>query len=204
MITPTGRTKQDVLSEFRKSELLSAARSVFARRGFHEATIDDIAREAGVAKGTVYLYFDSKQQIYLEALRFGIESLVAEMRMKATASGTCADKLRGLVAAKIEFFDAHRDFFQIFQSEFGQPGCDTSGLSLCKDLYFEQAKVIEKVLQEGVREGSVRKLNLRKTAFAIADLTRGIAIQRVLGWSKTRLADEIDFIFGLLWKGIAS
>ena len=204
MITSTGRTKQDVLSEFRKSELLSAARSVFARRGFRKATIDDIAREAGVAKGTVYLYFDSKQQIYLEALRFGIESLVAEMRMKATAAGTCADKLRGLVGAKIEFFDTHRDFFQIYQSEFGQPGCDTSGLALCKDLYFEQAKVIEKVLQEGVREGSIRKLNLRKTAFAIADLTRGIAIQRVLGWSKTRLADEIDFIFGLLWKGIAT
>jgi TetR/AcrR family fatty acid metabolism transcriptional regulator len=197
------RTKKDVIAEFRKSELLSAARAVFARRGFHEATIDDIAHEAGVAKGTVYLYFESKQQIYLEALRFGIESLNAEMNAKAQSAGGCADKLRQLVAAKIEFFDKHRDFFQIFHSEFGHAGTDAAGLTLCKDLYFEQAKVIERVLQEGIQEGSVRKVNLKKTALSIADLTRGIATQRMLGLSKTHLSDEIDFIFGLLWKGIA-
>src|SRR5580704_4240762 len=120
MITSTGRTKQDVLSEFRKSELLSAARTVFARRGFHEATIDDIAREAGVAKGTVYLYFESKHQIYLGALRDGIEMLNREMRAEAAAPTVVKDKLRKLIATKLLFFEEHRDFFQIFQSELGR------------------------------------------------------------------------------------
>src|ERR1043165_4940374 len=97
------RTKQDVLQEFRTSELLHAARVVFSKRGFHDATIDEIARQAGVAKGTVYLYFKSKEAIYLGALRDGISTLIAEMRSKAEGDGTAEEKMRNLLAAKIGF-----------------------------------------------------------------------------------------------------
>jgi len=65
-----------------------------------------------------------------------------------------------------------------------------------------QARIVEGVLQQGIREGTVAKINTRKASFAITDLTRGIAIQRVLGWSKTRLHEEVDFLFNLIWKGI--
>jgi TetR/AcrR family transcriptional regulator, fatty acid metabolism regulator protein len=194
------RTKRDVLQEFRKSELLSAARTVFSRKGFHDSTIDDIAAEAGVAKGTVYLYFKSKQEIYLGALRDGIEILIGEMRAVAVSDSPARDKLYNLITTKIAFFDKNRDFFQIVQSEFSRVG---TTLSDCKDLYFEQAQIIGNVLKDGITEGVIQKLDTRKTAFAIADLTRGITIQRMLGWSKTRLKDEIDFMFNLLWKGIA-
>jgi AcrR family transcriptional regulator len=194
------RTKKDVVQQFRKSELLAAARSIFSRRGFHEATIDEIAREAGVAKGTVYLYFKSKQEIYLAALRDGIEALNRQMRDQAAGDGSAHDRLRKLIATKIEFFDANSDFFQVLQSELGRV---EKTIGDCKDLYFEQARIIEGVLQDGIKEGIVQKLNTRKTAFAVADLTKGIVIQRILGWSKTRLSDEIEFTFTLLWKGIA-
>src|SRR5258706_3438705 len=111
------KTRKDVLQEFRTSELLSAARRVFSRKGFHDATIDDIAHEAGVAKGTVYLYFKSKQDIYLDALRDGVETLIQEMLAAVTGPGAAEAKLRQLIAVKLAFFDKHREFFQIFQSE---------------------------------------------------------------------------------------
>lgn len=194
------RTKKDVLQEFRKSELLSAARTVFSEKGFHAATIDDIARVAGVAKGTVYLYFKSKNEIYLGALRDGIELLNQEMRNEASVPGTAADRLRRLLTAKIAFFDKHCDFFQIVQSEFGRV---EKTMKECRDLYFEQARIIEKVLQDGIKEGALQHINTKKAAFAVTDLTRGIAIQRLLGWSRTRLSDEVEFIFSIVWKGIS-
>src|SRR5262245_47767167 len=194
------RTKKEVVQEFRKSELLRAARIVFSRKGFHDATIDDIAAEAGVAKGTVYLYFQSKNDIYLDALRDGIRMLNDQMRIQATAQGSVKDRLRNLIATKISFFDANRDFFQILQSELGRV---EAAISQCRDLYFEQAQIINGDLQDGVKEGVVQKLNTKKAAFAVADLTKGVVIQRVLGWSRTRLNEEIDFAFKLLWKGIA-
>jgi AcrR family transcriptional regulator len=194
------RTKRQIVSEFRTSELLAAARTVFSRKGFHDATIDDVASEAGVAKGTVYLYFKSKQDIYLGALRDGIEMLIQEMRNQAASASDAETKLRKLIATKISFFDKHRDFFRIFQSELGRL---EKTMAECKDLYFQQAQIIEVVLKQGVREGVVRNKNTRKAAFAVTDLTRGIAIQRVFGWSRTRLDDEVEFIMTLLWRGIA-
>ena len=193
------RTKKDVLQEFRKSELLSAARTVFSRKGFHEATIDDIAHDAGVAKGTVYLYFESKHEIYLAALRESVELLNEQMRAEAAVPGSASERLQRLLTAKIAFFDKHRDFFQIFQTELGRV---EKTMTECKDLYFEQARIVERVLQDGIKEGSVQDINTKKASFAITDLTRGIVIQRALGWSRTRLNDEVEFIFSVLWKGI--
>ena len=82
-----GRTKKDVLSEFRRSELLTAARAVFAKKGFHDASIEEIAEMAEVAKGTVYLYYKSKNELYMEALRFGLESLNKELNARAGRPG---------------------------------------------------------------------------------------------------------------------
>lgn len=196
----TTKTRKDVLQEFRKSELLAAARVVFSKKGFHEATIDDIAREAGVAKGTVYLYFKSKQDIYLDALRDGISHLNSRMRQEAAGDEPASAKLRRLLATKIAFFDENSEFFQILQSELGRGG--NACIADCEDLYFEQSRIIEGILQQGIREGTMRKMNTKKASFAITDLTRGIAIQRILGWSKTRLNEEVEFMFNLILKGV--
>src|SRR5215510_824581 len=99
-----GRTKKDVLSEFRRTELLTAARAVFGKKGFHDACIDEIADMAEVAKGTVYLYYKSKKDLYMEALKFGVESLNKELKARAEAAGTCLDTLRVLAETKISFF----------------------------------------------------------------------------------------------------
>ena len=73
------RTKKDVVTEFRTVGILEAARKVFAMKGFNEATVDDIADAAGVAKGTVYLYYRSKRDVYLAALKFGIQQMYAAL-----------------------------------------------------------------------------------------------------------------------------
>src|SRR6187397_2383189 len=118
-----GRTKKDVLSEFRKSELLNAARAVFGKKGFHDASIEEIAEMAEVAKGTVYLYYKSKNDLYLEALKFGLESLNRELTAKADRAGSCLATLRVLIETKIAFFEENRDFFRIYYSELGKlPG----------------------------------------------------------------------------------
>src|SRR5215475_10801701 len=96
-----GRTRKDVVSEFRRTELLTAARTVFSKKGFHDATIDDIAETAEVAKGTVYLYYKSKKEIYLEALRFGIESLNRKLNARVGGPGSCLEKLRLLTTTKM-------------------------------------------------------------------------------------------------------
>ena len=198
-----GRTRKDVLSEFRRSELLTAARAVFGKKGFHEASIEEIAEMAEVAKGTVYLYYKSKKDLYMEAVRFGVELLNRELKAQSEQPGACLERLRLLTETKILFFEENRDFFRIYYSELGKLPGHPAAIAMARDLYMEQAKVFERVLREGIRQKEVRNLDVEKMAFAIADLTRGIATQRLLGMSKTSLAHDVEFIVSVIGKGIA-
>jgi len=204
-MTTTVRTKKDVITEFRTTGILEAARKVFAKKGFSNATVDDIASAAGVAKGTIYLYYESKRDIYFAALKFGIEQMYSVLEEQLKTVSTPEDKLRTLIGVKLAYFDDNRDFFKIYYSELGNicihPGTIDSDL---KALYLEQAKVVESILKEGARKRVLRAVRTEQTAFAISDVIRGVVTQRVLGWSKSKISQDVEFIFDLIWKGIAA
>ena len=83
-----GRTRKDVVTEFREAEILQAARQVFAREGFADASMEEIAQVAGLAKGTLYLYYDSKRELYRAALRAGLVELCDTLQRAIGKAGT--------------------------------------------------------------------------------------------------------------------
>ena len=200
-----GKTKQDVVTEFRTTEILEAARRVFAERGFHDATVDEIAETAGVAKGTVYLYYHSKKDVYWAALQHGVAALYDELKNQMDAAGTVEDKIHAFIATKIHFFEQHRDFFRIYYSEFGNAFAHPAQIhEEFREAYTRQIKLLEEVLQEGIKHKSLRNVRRNGAAAAISDVTRGIITQRLMGWSKGNVNEEIDFILDLIWKGIGN
>ena len=205
-MTTVIKTKKDVVAEFRTTGILEAARKVFAERGFHEATVDDIAEAAGVAKGTVYLYYQSKRDVYFAALKFGISQMYALLLQETKKVSTPEEKLKALIAAKLAYFDENRDFFKIYYSELGNiPSTHPGGIDTeFKTLYQEQARLVEAILKEGARKKAVRNLRTEQAAFAISDIIRGVVTHRILGWSKSKLHQDVDFIFDMVWKGIAA
>jgi AcrR family transcriptional regulator len=78
------RSREDALAHFRRTTLIDAAHRVFGTSGFERATMDAIAQEADVAKGTIYLYYPSKRAIYDAAFDAGMADLE---RLTAIASG---------------------------------------------------------------------------------------------------------------------
>jgi len=71
--TSRAATRSAVLRDERRGQLVAAAREVFGEKGYHDATVDDITRAAGVAKGTFYLYFEEKREIYYELVRMFLQ-----------------------------------------------------------------------------------------------------------------------------------
>jgi AcrR family transcriptional regulator len=198
------KTKKDVVTEFRTAGILEAARRVFATKGFNDATVDDVANAAGVAKGTVYLYYKSKRDIYFAALKFGIEQMYSTLDEQLKAHSSTEGKLRTLIAGKLAYCDENRDFFKIYYSEIGNLSIHPANVPELKALYFDKAKVIESILKEGVRKKVLRNIRTEQAAYAIVDIIRGVVIQRVLGSTKSKLSQDVDFIFDLVWKGIAA
>src|SRR5262245_25077034 len=150
------KTKHQVVTEFRCSEILVAARKVFAEKGFADATVDDIADAAGLAKGTLYLYFPSKRELYLGALKTGITELVERSRSGMAAASGIREKLRVFVRTRLEGVEQNRDFFKIYHSEFGNIAHPAAGSEWFLNLYLEQLKMLEGTLAEAVAAGEIR------------------------------------------------
>lgn len=196
-------SKKQLVTEFRTSGILQAARRVFGEKGYERATIDDIAREAGVAKGTVYLYYRSKRDVYWEALREGILELHDDTVRRLRGAHTLEEKVRAFIRSKLEYFDAHKDFFKLYQPEFRKAVVqDTTFQKQVDAAYLEQVRLLELAIRQAVRQRAVRAVPPRAAAFAVFDITWGLITQRLRGWSDTTLDQDVAFAVDLLWKGM--
>ncbi len=197
------RTKKDVVTEFRTAEILQAANRVFAEQGYEEATIAEIAGVAGVAKGTVYLYYRSKEEVYWAAVRQAFADLHGQTQACLAASGPIDQKVRTFLSVKLRYFEQHRDFFRIYYSEVGRSLQRHGQFQRQMDeVYLEQIRSLEAVLQQAVRQRAIRPVRADAAAFAIFDIARGVITQRLRGWSRATLDEDIAFAFDLAWKGI--
>jgi AcrR family transcriptional regulator len=200
-----GKTKKDVLQEFRTTEILDAARVVFSRKGFEGATIDAIALEAGVAKGTVYLYFESKRDLFLAALREGVLALHAEVTAQMRSAATCEAKLYAFIAGRFHYFSCNREFFRIYYTEFSRliaGAANTQPEFL--DLYEQQAALLEAVLADGIGTGQLRPFDVPKTARLIYDLIRAALAQHILHGAGEAPEASIQTLYDFVWKGIGT
>src|SRR5438132_871704 len=111
-------TRREEASEVRRLEIMRAARKVFAQKGYAETVVEDIAAEAGIAKGTLYLYFPSKEQVYLAALLEDARKLNRLTRDSMVVAPAWKDKLRAYMEVKLAYFETHQDFVRIYMTEF--------------------------------------------------------------------------------------
>ena len=102
----------------RRQEILDAARREFFERGFHTPTVDDVATRAEVSKGTIYLYFKSKEEILAHLLLEGLDLLVEQMEAvcnpEASAAPECT--VRQLASAYLQFCQANPNYFRLIMA----------------------------------------------------------------------------------------
>jgi AcrR family transcriptional regulator len=199
-----GKTKKEVVSEFRCLAITEAARTVFDAKGFNNATMDDIAEAAGVAKGTVYLYFPSKREIFLETFRQGTLALQEEVARNMAAEDDTEAKIRAFIRTRLDYSERNRGFIRIYYTEFNNMLTHPAPVRQeFQDLYDRQAHALARVIEEGIERKQVRRMNPLAAARFIYDSTRGFIAQRLLGWSQSSVDEDANFIFDMIWKGIA-
>src|SRR5262252_5118855 len=191
-----GKTKKEVVSEFRCLAITEAARTVFAAKGFNNATMDDIAEAAGVAKGTVYLYFPSKREIFLETFRQGTLALQEEVARNMAAEDNTEGKIRAFIRTRLDYSERNRGFIRIYYTEFNNMLIHPAPVRPeFQDLYDRQAHALARVIEEGIERKQVRRMNPLAAARFIYDSTRGFIAQRLLGWSQSSVDEDANFIF---------
>ncbi len=204
MSDPDVRTKHEVVTEFRCSEIVRAARKVFSRKDFRDATVDEIAEVAGLAKGTVYQYFPSKQEIFLAALRLGIHELIELTRGRMEQADGIQAKLKAFVCTRLEYLEENRDFFNAYHAWFGTITHPASLNAELRELYQAQLEYLGEMLRQAAGRGELETASVDTAASAIYEATRGLMLRRVLGWSKSTVDEDIEALTAILWKGIGA
>jgi len=201
-MTIPAKTRHDVLSEFRCSQILTAASKVFAEKGYGEATMDEIAEVAGVAKGTLYSYFPSKRDVYVAELSRGAAELLELTRKVVDSPGDLRSKVQMFIRTRIEYLDSHLEFFKIYQAEFGKMTHPAWVSERFREAYAQQLQLLEQMLEEAIQRGEIRAVPPDVVASGIYEMTRGLLLRRILTGTQRPAAAEAESIGELLWRGM--
>jgi len=183
--------------------ILEAAVKVFAEQGFFQSTISQIAKVAGVADGTIYLYFKNKEDILVQIFAFKTKQVFEGFREEVDRVSDPVEKLRNLVRRHLEEFQKDRHMAVVYQSETHQTSRRAEEqIREMSKLYLD---LISEIVEHGQEDGCIRK-----------DLYLGLVRRFIIGavdevintWlhsdSKYDLTSMADPLVDLFIQGIGS
>ncbi|MFO7742086.1 MAG: TetR/AcrR family transcriptional regulator [Anaerolineae bacterium] len=163
------RARREREKRERRRSILQAAREMFFENGFHHATVDSVAERAEVSKGTVYLYFASKEALLAHLLLEGLEELVSELEHACvTATDLPADQqLKTLALAYLDFFDRDPRYFPFLMAMDRGRFQEAVPPELYEEILeasLEGLTLAVRVVERGVRDGVFACVDAEKAA----------------------------------------
>lgn len=154
----------------KEERILEAAQKLFSRFGPRKTSIDEIAQQAGLGKGTIYLYFRSKDELHAAIVRRIGESLLRSMEEAKAAGRSPAEKLRLLVAARLRFIEEHIEIHELTPEviqEFEENERSPLLGPIIREMSQTQIKMIYDLIAEGIQAGNFVADDPQTTAVAL-------------------------------------
>ena len=180
----------------RAARILDSARRAFAENPFDEVLMEDVARQAGVGKGTIYRYFPDKESLYFAVIFQGIEELKEQIRSVLTIQSQLERKIRELIGTLVAFFQQNRFFFRLMNLEDGKVGGESRPNR--QQWHRERADLIDAiaaVLEYGRDTGALDIVYPRTEAQILLGMVRSVLRHNEEGLAVQQMADEIARIF---------
>jgi TetR/AcrR family fatty acid metabolism transcriptional regulator len=139
----------------KRKRILAAAVRTFGRRGFHEARIAEIASAAGVAEGTVYLYFRNKEDLLGQVFDETMDDVLPQGRAIRSSDAPIAERLRSILGLHVSLLASDRDLASVFQIELRRSARLVERFSRSK--LVEYFRILEGLLRDGIASGELRE-----------------------------------------------
>ncbi len=184
-----------------RQRILREAASEFARLGFEQANINLIADHAGIGRGTLYLYFTSKREVFIAMLQAIAERQLAAARAALSQGKTLQDHLQSLFLAFIRLATEDADGFHVYMSALY--GVNRAFQQEALGLLREYVTLIRETLADTLPPHARGRVDLEAAALLILSATESLVLSgRVLGYSERRLAAMAPVIARLLLPGL--
>ena len=182
-------------------QIIDAAIRVFARDGYYNSRVSDIAREAGMASGTIYLYFRTKDDILITLFRERMAQWLADLRKAIAVEPDAVAKLRRIVTLHFAMLEEHPDLAEVVQVELRQGQKFLRGAAAQEiTSYFA---LIGSILEEGIAVGQIRRdLPVKVATKMLFGAMDQMATSWVLGKRGYRLTDTAEAVADIFLNGL--
>lgn len=189
------------MREATRRRIIREAAEEFARLGFDQANINVIAEQAGIGKGTIYLYFENKRELFLSMLRSIAQEQLAIVRSTLAAEGTIHQRLERLFLAFAHLAEEESDSFNVYMSTLY--GVNRAFKSEATMLLRDYVAVIALMLEQSQTRNEIRCHNIEATALMVLSLTESYVLSAtVMGQSKQLIAQQAKHVADLILSGI--
>jgi len=193
--------------ESKKIEIITAAIKTFARQGYKNTKMADVAVAANIGKGTLYEYFSSKEDMFRFAFTHFMESMENSMALSMFKQTDPVEKLRSLGKAWSDILKAHEpgiiDIMMDFWAEAIRKK-DDDGMKLInlEKIYEDYRKIVKSILDDGVRMGTFKKIDTLLTAAIFISTFDGLIVQWIMDKSAFDVHEALLNATDILIDGI--
>lgn len=183
-----------------RQKIINAALLVAAKEGFAKATTDQIAKKAGVSEGIIYHYFKSKYDLCCNMIKERAEEFRRKLVEEIKGCAGAKDKLDKLIDFNFRYFAGKGN---IFQAIYGKSGDTTIMMGhILKVAIIPYAKIIEDIIEEGIREGEFRDLSPSIAASSLLGMMQITIIRLHFGFAKFSVKEAKEHIKQIFFGGI--
>lgn len=191
------------MREATRQRIMRVAASEFARLGFDQANINVIAEQAGIGKGTIYLYFENKRDLFLAMLRYIAQEQLSVIRAALAPDGTLQQRLERLFRAFAHLAKEESDNFNVYMSTLY--GVNRAFQTEATKLLRDYVAVIALMLEQSQARGEIRIHNVEATALMVLSLTESYVLSaRVLGQSEHMIVQQAKSVADLMLRGMGA
>lgn len=196
------KSKEEVIEEFRLLTIKEAAMRVIARKGLSDLTMADVAKEAGIAKGTIYLYYKDRQHLVNETAEFAFTKLSERVAEAFAQTGTFRNRFETLVRTQLEFFDENHEFFRV---HLAMADCNSGAGRRAQPhpRYLTYLERLGAFFDEGVKAKEIRDVPARRLALFVAEGMRGVIFRRIVDKEAPSLSADVSLIVETVLGGVS-
>ena len=187
----------------RRNDIIDAAEIVFFSKGYENSSMDDVAKEAELSKGTLYLYFHSKEDLYAAIIGRGARILNSLFTEAAVKGENGLQKTKAIGEAFIKFYNEHPDYHDAMmfdQGKLSELGCECDNEIDAMKIKKKSNEILINAVSEGMKDGSIKSdLDPVKIAMILWGQTMGILqlvknkgeiLEKVFGVNKQEIIDD--------------
>lgn len=184
----------------KRRSILEAARRLLVERGYADIALDDVAQAAGVAKGTLFLHYQNKDELFFAVFSDLVESLRLELDVLGKTGLGGKELLAALARVLLGHFDRHRDFLgQVGSGRL--PGCGKLSRERLRELYGRNQELVKGLLAAASTDGGRSLENPDFAASALIGLCRSACVRKMIEGHDRPLDAEADRVVGFFLSG---